>query len=266
MKIGFLQFNPKFGKVHENNQKIAHFVSQHTADLLVLPELCNTGYMFNDKHELGGVAEKVPEGKTTQTWIKLCKENNLFLVGGLAEQDDSCFYNSSILVGPKGFISKYRKIHLYLNEKKLFTPGNFELQVFRAGDANLGLMICFDFMFPEAARVLALQGSDIICCPMNLVSPPSRVMTVMKARALENGVYVIAVNRVGKERGHCFQGGSEVIGPRMEVLASSTDHEELKIVDIDLEKARDKKYTPLNDLLNDRRTGYYKKILQKNKK
>ena len=92
---------------------------------------------------------------------------------------------------------------------------------------------------------------------MNLVSPPQKVMTVMKSRALENGVYVIAANRVGNERGHVFLGGSEIIGPRMEVLASGSDNEEVKIVQVDLEKARDKKYTTFNDLLNDRKTEFY---------
>jgi predicted amidohydrolase len=261
IKIGFVQFNPIFGKVDENNKKIESFVSETNADLLVLPELCNTGYMFKDKDELKKLAEKIPDGKTTKEWIRIAKKKNVYLVGGLAEKDDSEFYDSSVLVGPKGFVGKYRKTHLFLNEKKIFTPGNLGFNVFDTEIGKIGLMICFDYMFPEASRVLTLKGADIICNPVNLVSPSPRVMTVMRTRALENGVYAIAVNRVGEERDHTFQGGSEIIGPRMEILAQAEDKEEVKVVEVDLEKARDKKYTEFNDLLKDRRPEFYKEIV-----
>lgn len=263
MKIGFVQSNPIFGKVDKNNKKIESFVSKTEADILVLPELCNTGYMFKDNKELARLSEEIPGGKTTQEWMRISKENNVFIVGGLAERDGSKMYNSSVLIGPKGLIGKYRKTHLFMREKKIFTPGNLGFNVFKAGKAKLGLMICFDFMFPETIRVLALKGADIICSPMNLVSPPQRVMTVMKARALENGVYAVAVNRVGTERGHTFQGGSEIISPRMEVLASGgADKEEVKVVDVSLKNARNKKYTKFNDLLKDRRTKFYKELMR----
>jgi len=260
IKIGFIQFNPIFGKVDENNKKIEDFISKTNADLLVLPELCNTGYMFKDKDELEHLAEEIPNGKTIREWMRIAKENNVFLVGGLAEKHGSDFYDSSVLVGPKGFVGKYRKIHLFLNEKNIFKPGDLGFNVFDTGIGKIGLMICFDYMFPEAIRVLALKGADIICNPVNLVSPPPKVMTVMRARALENGVYTIAVNRVGEERDHTFRGGSEIIGPRMEVLAKAGDKEEVKVIEIDLERARDKMYTKTNDLLKDRRTEFYKEI------
>jgi len=262
IKIGFVQFNPIFGKVDENNKKIEDFVSKNQADLLVLPELCNTGYMFKDKNELEQLAEEIPRGTTTKEWMRIAKKNKVHLVGSLAEKDGSDFYDSSVLVGPKGFLGKYRKIHLFLNEKKIFTPGNLGFNVFDTDIGKIGLMICFDYMFPEAARVLTLKGADIICNPVNLVSPPPRVMTVMLARALENGVYTIAVNRVGEERGHTFQGGSEIIGPRMEVLAfGSHDMEEVKVVEVDIEKARNKKYTEFNDLLKDRKPEFYRELI-----
>jgi len=261
IKIGFVQFNPIFGKVDENNKKIEDFVSKNQADLLVLPELCNTGYMFKDKNELRQLSEEIPQGKTTKEWIRIAKENKAFLVGGLAERDGSDFFDSSVLVGPNGFIGKYRKTHLFLNEKKIFTPGGLGFNVFDTDVGKIGLMICFDYMFPEAARTLALKGADIICNPVNLVSPPPKVMTVMRARALENGIYAIAVNRVGEERGHKFQGGSEIIDPRMEILAfGSPDMEEVKVIEVDVEKARDKMYTKTNDLLKDRRIEFYKEI------
>jgi len=261
IKIGFVQFNPIFGKVDENNKKIEKFVYKAKADLLVLPELCNTGYMFKDNNELSQLSEKIPNGKTTQEWMRITKENNVYIVGGLAEKDGSNFYDSSILVGPNDFIGKYRKSHLFMNEKKIFKPGNLGFNVFDTEIGRIGLMICFDYMFPEAARVLALKGADIICNPMNLVSQPEKVMTVMKARALENGIFAIAVNRVGEERSHSFLGGSEIISPRMEVLAKAGDGEEVKVVEVDLEQAKDKKYTDFNDLLKDRRTEFYKELL-----
>jgi predicted amidohydrolase len=148
-----------------------------------------------------------------------------------------------------------------MKEKKIFRPGDLGFNVFKTDPGRVGLMICFDYMFPEASRVLALKGAEIICVPMNLLSPPERVMTVMRSRALENGVFIIAVNRVGEERGQNFFGGSEIIGPRMEILAKARDKEEVRVVEIDLKDARNKKYTKLNDLLKDRRPEFYEELI-----
>jgi len=261
IKIGFVQTNPIFGKIDENNKRIEELVSKTKADFLVLTELANTGYNFKNKNELRQLSEEIPDGKTTQELIRMAKENNVFLVGSLAEMDGPDIFDSSVLVGPDGFVGKYRKIHLYGNEKKLFKPGDLGFNIFETPIGKIGLLICFDYMFPEATRTLALKGADIVCYPMNLVSPPPKVMTTVRTRALENGVFTIAVNRTGEERSHIYRGGSEIVDPRMKVLATVGDKEEVKVVEVDITRARDKMYSENNDLIKDRRPEFYKKIV-----
>ena len=143
----------------------------------------------------------------------------------------------------------------------MFKPGDLGFNVFETPIGKIGLLICFDYMFPEATRILALKGADIVCYPMNLVSPPPKVMTAVRTRALENGVFTIAVNRTGEERGHVYRGGSEIVDPRMKVLATAGNKEEVKVVEVDITRARDKMYSENNDLIKDRRPEFYKKIV-----
>jgi len=119
-------------------------------------------------------------------------------------------------------------------------------------------MVCFDYMFPEVYRTLALQWADILCLTCCLKTPSSKVMIVARANALSNGVYVVAVNRVGEERWAQFSWCSEIVWPRMGLLAQWKENEEdCQIIDVDINKARDKSYDEFNDLLADRRPDYY---------
>jgi predicted amidohydrolase len=262
MKVGYLQFNPVFGKKEQNLQKISGMLSRSKkADLLVLPELCTSGYLFKTKKELIHASEFIPDGETTSMLIEIAKEKNMHLVAGMAERDGSFHYNSAVLVGPKGYIGKYRKIHLFNEEKGLFKPGDSEFPVFEFKRAKVGLMICFDWIFPESARVLALKGAEIICHPGNFVLPYA--FEVLRARAIENRIFIITSSRTGRERGLVFQGKSQVVAPDMRLLVrSGKEKEEIKIVDIDLAQARNKKVTPKNDVISDRRTKFYRKILE----
>ena len=166
-----------------------------------------------------------------------------------------------MLVGPGGFISVYRKAHLYSNEKRLFTPGNTPFEVHDIGKARVGMMICFDWLFPEAARTLALKGADIICHPSNLVLPhcPQAMIT----RCLENRVFAVTANRVGsearvgKERLR-FIGKSQIVSPSGEVLIrASGTRPAVSVVEIDPKEARKKNINPKNDVLGDRREKLY---------
>ena len=259
MKVGFLQTFPIFGKIKENVDKAILLIKKLDADLIVLPELFNTGYQFTSREEVLALAEKVPDGQTTQALINLAKEKHLYIVAGLAERGDDCCYNSAVLVGPDGFIYCYRKLHLFYNEKRWFEPGNAELKVYDIGQAKIGMMICFDWFFPEVARYLALKGADIICHPANLVLPycPQAMIT----RCIENRVFAITANRIGIEKRSdellTFIGTSQVLGTKGEILyRASPDREESMVVEIDPSSARDKQVTPFNHLFDDRRVKF----------
>jgi predicted amidohydrolase len=261
MKIGFIQSSPKFGEVDRNVTLALRNIRRLDADLIVLPELFNTGYRFRSKSEALSLAEPVPNGPTTERLIEAAKEENLFIVAGLAEKARGRVYNSSVLIGPGGLISLYRKAHLYSTEKRLFTPGNTPFEVHDIGKARVGMMICFDWLFPEAARTLALKGADIICHPSNLVLPycPQAMIT----RCLENRVFAITANRVGtearvgKERLR-FIGKSQIVSPTGEVLVrASSSRCASMVVTIEPKAAREKRINPKNDLFGDRRRGLY---------
>ncbi len=259
MKVGFLQTFPAFGKRGENVERVTSTIRRLNADLVVLPELFNTGYQFTSKEEVLFLAEKVPDGQTTQALIALARERCVYLVAGIAEREDECCYNSAVLVGPGGFIGCYRKLHLFYHEKQWFEPGNAGLTVYDIGPARIGIMVCFDWFFPEVARDLALKGADIICHPSNLVLPycPQAMIT----RCIENRVFAVTANRVGTERRSgeplVFIGTSQIVGTRGEILyRASSDSEESAVVEINPEIARDKQVTEVNHIFNDRRVPF----------
>ncbi|HLG21742.1 MAG TPA: nitrilase-related carbon-nitrogen hydrolase [Candidatus Manganitrophaceae bacterium] len=260
MKVGFIQMDCRFGEVERNVEKAVGSISGRRADLWVLPELFNTGYQFIGKKEVADLAEPIPGGPTTRRLLRAAKENRTTLVAGLAERRGGRFYNASALIGPKGFVAVYRKIHLFYEEKRWFTPGNLPFQVYPVGKARIGMMICFDWIFPEAARSLALLGADILCHPSNLVLP--YCPDAMPTRCIENRVYSITANRVGTEaRGReklTYIGRSEIVDPTGIILFRASDQkEEAKVVEIDPKLARSKSLNRYNHLFKDRRRTFY---------
>ncbi|GBE27372.1 (R)-stereoselective amidase [bacterium BMS3Bbin03] len=261
MKLAVYQFEPLFGDIEANVQKIEHAVNSVEFDLLILPELCTTGYQFNSHEEVAGLSETIPGGLASKRLETLAARKNGFIAAGIAEKSEKGFYNSAILVGPEGYIGKYRKIHLFDEEKLFFLPGNLGFPVFDIEQARIGLMICFDWIFPEAARTLALKGADILCQPANLVL--SYCQQAMVTRAVENRTFIVTANRIGTEaRGGKpplnFTGMSQIISPKGEkVLGFSETEEKIKIVDINPEDAHDKWITPRNQLFKDRRGEFY---------
>jgi len=262
LRVGFYQNNPEFGNVAENLERISARLDEAETDLIVLPELCATGYQFVSQDEARKLAEPVPDGTTTKRLMEIAKRKQVVIVAGVAELAASVCYNSAVVVGPKGFIGSYRKTHLFFEETLFFAPGDTGFHVWDIGPAKIGVMICFDWYYPESARALALKGADIICHPSNLVLP--NCPDSMPVRCLENRVFAVTCNRTGSEaRGGKNQltyiGNSEVVDPRGGILhRAPRDQEELCIVEIDPAEARDKALTPYNDLLRDRRESLYK--------
>jgi len=261
MKIGVLQFQPKFGKVEMNVNRAEEFLITKSWDLAVLPELFNTGYQFIDRKELEHQAELIPNGYTTERLIRIAQRQQGYIVAGIAEKATEGFYNSAVLIGPQGYLGHYRKVHLFYEEKLWFQPGDKGFRVYNIGMAKIGLMICFDWIFPEVARTLALQGADILCQPANLVLPycPDAMIT----RAIENRVFTMTANRIGTEkRGDRnelhFIGQSQIVDPKGNLLFRlKADTEELKVIKIDPAAARDKWLTTHNHIFKDRRPEVY---------
>jgi predicted amidohydrolase len=159
-----------------------------------------------------------------------------------------------------GVVALYRKTHLFLDEQDLFLPGNTGFQVFEHAGARIGLMVCFDWYFPESARTLALRGSQIIAHPSNLVLP--HCQTAMVTRCLENRVYAITTNRYGTEelgdKELTFTGASQLMTPRGErLLQAPVEGDCVLVAEIDPALADDKQVTPRNDLFANRRPEMY---------
>lgn len=261
MRVGFYQFNPVFGEVKRNLDTVASRLQGIECDLMVLPELFATGYQFLSKDEVEALAEPVPDGPTTTRLCELAKEGRMYVVAGLAERAWEHYYNSAVLVGPKGFIGVYRKAHLFFEETLFFMPGDTGFLVWDIGLAKVGILVCFDWFYPEAARTLALRGADILCHPANLVLPycPDAMVT----RCLENRVFSVTANRIGTEaRGQknplTYIGNSEIVDQGGKILYRAPgDQEDLRVLDIDPKKARSKSLNQYNDLFRDRQTGLY---------
>lgn len=235
-------------------------MGSETADLWVLPELALTGYEFSDTTELRRYAEEIPSGASVAWLHSLATKQGTVLVMGLAEIAGDRVYNTAVVVGPEGLIGKYRKLHLFDREKELFHPGDEELQVFKIRGVKIGVMICFDWIFPEVARTLALRGAQVLCHPSNLVLPYCQ--KAMFARSVENGVFTITANRVGMEervgRRFVFTGNSQILNPKGEPLAQAgSETIEARVVNIEPEAALNKEVTAANHLFGDRRPAFY---------
>jgi len=264
MLAGFLQFNPVFCNTDANINKIADLTSGKDFDLLVLPELSSSGYLFISKEEVRKASENIPGGKFCRFLIELSKSKNACIVSGICEKEGDKFYNSSVLVYPDGRVVIYRKIHLFFEERTWFEPGNFP---FFSSDINIngktvkiGMMICYDWIYPESARSLAMNGAQIICHPSNLVMPYCQ--DAMYARAVENRVFTITANRTGTEingeKKIFFTGQSVILDPKGNYLhrASEAD-EECIIVKIDPDEANNKNINEINSIFEDRRKDMY---------
>jgi len=265
MRVAYVQFAPVFGKVTQNIGQAIALAEATPADLYVFPELFSTGYLFEDRAELKTYAEPALGGFTVGHLAVWCKRRGVHVCAGFAEVDGDNLYNSAALVGPKGLMGLYRKSHLFWREKELFDQSGEDMwEVYECAGARVGMMICFDWIFPEAARILALRGAQVILHPANLVLPycPAAMVT----RCVENRVFAVTANRVGTEdrppKPLTFIGQSRIISPTGEVLARAADEETVGVADINPAAADDKHITPHNDLFSDRRVGLYTDLLK----
>lgn len=258
MIVGVVQTNPELGAVSRNVEAAFDLMRTSRADLYVLPELCTSGYNFLSREEVLSCSEGA-SGPTNAAMTAFARAHSCHIVYGFPENAER-LYNSAALVGPDGLVGLYRKIHLFDRENLFFAPGDLGFPVFRLPFGTVGMMICFDWIFPESARSLALNGAELIAHPSNLVLPycPDAMVT----RCLENRVFAATADRVGREnRGGVdltFTGMSEIVTTKGKILqrlgATETG---LALAECDLSAARNKRVTSFNDLFKDRRTGQY---------
>jgi predicted amidohydrolase len=260
-KIGFIQFSPLFGNKMGNFREITGLLSGIKADLIVLPELFATGYTFTSRDDLESLAEEADRPAETIGFLKdISFRTGAVIVGGFPEKENGDYFNSAAMVYQDKTIGIYRKIQLFNKEKKWFRPGNRSLEVYNVNGMRIGMMICFDWIFPEICRSLALKGAQVVAHPTNLVMPYCQ--RAMVTRCLENRVFAVTANRIGTEkRGgeeNTFTGGSQVTSYDGTVLSSApADTNCLALSEIDPDLSDNKRINEFNDILKDRRPEFY---------
>lgn len=272
--IACVQMEPVVGEKEQNVRRTLDFIERAAAGgarLIVLPELCNSGYVFRSREEAFALAEEVPGGPTCRAWAEVARARGLHLVAGIAEREGQALYNAAVVIGPAGHVGTFRKVHLWNEENLFFEPGNLGFPVFRTPLGRIGTFICYDGWFPESYRLCALQGADIVCVPTNWVPIPGQVERreamaniLCMAGAHANSVFVAAADRIGVERGQPFIGQSVIVsytgwpvgGP------ASPDREEIIYAEANLADARRKRnWNEYNQVLRDRRTDVYDEML-----
>jgi len=242
--------------------------SQQGARLTIFPECALPGYCFDSREEALPHAEPIP-GPSCEKLAEACARVNVYAIMGMLESAGDKLFNAAVLIGPQGLIASYRKIHLpFLGVDRFTDPGDRPFEVHEVEGVRVGLHICYDSAFPESARVMALNGADLIALPTNF--PPGAegmVEHMVNTRAMENNVYYACVNRVGEERGVKFLGESKLCDPRGRVVGSAPHKkEEVFYADIDVELARNKliirepKVHSI-DRFNDRRPDMYDRVI-----
>lgn len=266
MRITCAQYAVRDGDSAANLSLSLHHIrhaASEGADLVVLSELANSGGGFRSRDHALRLSEPVPDGPTVRAWMEAAKEHGLHVVGGILERNGDTLHNSAVVVGPE-FFGRYRKTHLWDAEKLLYDAGG-ELPVFDTPLGGIGVLVCYDAWFPEAARALALKGAQVICVPANApddwVPEDRRVggLTMLDVHAIShanaNRVFVAVANRVGDG----YLGRSCIVGPDGGVLGLGGAEEEALIhADVDPGLAlRAKRLTGNSHAFHDRNTGVY---------
>jgi predicted amidohydrolase len=264
MEVGFLQFSPILGDRAGNIRQIDSLLqNQPLPALLVLPELANSGYNFLSHQQAFDTAEQIAHSEFIHFLSTLCAIHQIHIVSGINEKDGDDLYNSAVLLGPQGWIGTYRKLHLFNTEKDHFQPGNLGLPVFDIGICKIGIQICFDWFFPEAWRILTLKGADVICHPSNLLLS-GLAQRGVPIHALINHIFTITASRTGSEGDMTFTGWSFVADPAGEIIVQASETgDDLCMIEIDMDQARDKYITARDHLLHGRRPDEYGMIISR---
>jgi predicted amidohydrolase len=260
MKLAVVQTDPQFGEKEKNIVQAIGLMQTVQADVYVLPELFASGYNFSSIEETRTLAEPFRSGQTYDALKQFAEGNHCYVIYGFPESEGNTLFNSAGMVGFDGREELYRKIHLFDREKLFFKPGNLGFNVHETPFGTIGIMICFDWYFPESVRTLAVKGAQLVAHPSNLVLP--NCPNSMPVRCLENRVFAATANRVGTEDRSgvklTYIGQSQITSPKGEILhRAEIDKPEIFMQEIDLAVADNKNVNERNHLFNDRRPEYY---------
>lgn len=255
MNVAVGQMDIELGNKKRNIEKageLVHKAAGMNAGIICLPEMFTTGFA---KGNMAWLAEPVP-GETTKKLQELAAENKMFISGSILEKDGSDVYNTTVLVAPEGLVGKYRKVHLFLEEANHVTGGN-GYSVFDTEAGRIGLLTCYDAIFPEASRLLSLQGAQIIFLPSNWMNPfLGQWRLATSARALDNQVWLVAANRIGSDEIYTYFGGSRIVDPYGNPVVECGEGEEVAVAEVDLGKSSE--FKKIVDFLKDRKPKTYR--------
>jgi 5-aminopentanamidase len=268
VRVACHQLAPVVGELAINRERALAAIDAAAAagaQVVVLPELVSSGYVFEDAAEARALAEPA-DGPTLTGWAARAAAHDVVIAGGFAELgDDGRLYNGAALVDASGVRAVYRKAHLWDRESLFFTPGDEPPAVVDTAHGRIGLIVCYDLEFPEWSRAAALRGAELLCVPTKWQLFPrpreERPMEVLRTMvtASTNRMAVAACDRCGAERGVEWVAGTAIAGPDGWLLAGPPERAEpqLLLADVDLADARDKALGPRNDALADRRPALY---------
>ncbi|RIW38806.1 nitrilase [Bacillus salacetis] len=267
-KVASVQFNPILNERDKNVEELLKIVEeafQNGARLVVAPEMATTGYYYADRAGIEPFVDSIP-GKTTKAFEKLTKKYDSYIAFGMAEVDEETdiYYNSAALVGPDGYIGKYRKTQMWETEMHWAAWGDLGVPVFDTELGKIAINVCMDSAYYETARLAGIQGAEILAFPTN---SSAQAISALPARAQQNGMYVVSANRSNTENGFHMIGGSAIWSPEGEKLAEAavvmTPEEDINEPTITYASIDPKKYDNENkEALESRRPELYKELLQ----
>ncbi|PMV86664.1 MULTISPECIES: nitrilase family protein [unclassified Pseudomonas] len=266
--VACCQVAPKIGDLAYNRtltERAIRSAALQGAQVVVLPELVQSGYLFADRDEALSLSETT-DGPALRLWTALAKELNVVVVGGFCERlQGDALANSAAMIDPQGLRAVYRKAHLWDAESEIFSPGNEAPPVVETVHGRIGMLICYDLEFPEWVRLPALAGAELLCAPVNWpdgprppTERPAEVVRV-QANASVNRMFIAACDRHGHERGVGWVQGSVIVDADGYPLAGPAEQggEQILLATLNLAEARNKRISARNDLHRDRRLGLY---------
>jgi len=266
--VACCQIAPDVERPENNADKVRRAIAAGVAggaEIIVLPELASSGYVFRSVEEARAAA--VPaDGEVLRAWAEEADRGGAVVVCGFCElASDGRVFNSAALLADGDMIAIYRKLHLWGDEQRWFAPGEEPAPVVSTRHGRIGLAVCYDIEFPELTRGLALEGADLIALPANWPHEPSQdgarpvLHSLAEMTAYLSKVFVAVCDRCGVERGAEFEGGSVIAGPEGGLRAGPVADRgvETLVADCELAQARDKRTSEHNDAFADRRAGQY---------
>lgn len=225
----------------EHAEELIEAAVARGAKLIVLPELFSTGYRSEERDR--ELAEPL-DGQTIKRLQSISRKHDVYLAGAILESADDLVFDTAVLVGAEGLLGRHRKMHLWSGEEKRFARGE-EIGVVKLPFATVGMLICYEIGFPEMSRIQVLKGADILIYPSAFGRARYYVWdAASKARALENGAFVVACNRCGQDKDTSLGGLSRIVSPDTTLLASaSADGEAIVCAEIDLDRTKEMRET-----------------------